>query len=302
MSTTQLAANETRRQLRYNYTLEERNAKATELVAALNRIDATNSELDRIKGDYKSRLSAIESESELLRGCVLSGYELRDYLCYWTFDEPRAGRKTLRKREGNEVVAEEDMTERDRQMVMEIIESQAMAEADERGLIPMLALANTKAWPTEITEIHLTEEQAHGYTDFDGGQVADWRERLAEIFVNYEAMGKPATIRTPDEAAQYARSLIDNTHDAELARMAEWLTTGPRAHLPGTEWLASEIMTYLDAVAQQQAMHAEAEKARQAEAKKKARAGRRASTSGTVSVASDEGTRDDAGSDSKNNL
>jgi hypothetical protein len=33
-----------------------------------------------------------------------------------------------------------------------------------------------------------------------------------------------------------------------------------------------------------------------------ARAGRKANSSGTVSVESDEGSRDDAGSDSKNNL
>jgi hypothetical protein len=46
----------------------------------------------------------------------------------------------------------------------------------------------------------------------------------------------------------------------------------------------------------------DAEKARQAAAKKAARAGRKANTSGTVDCPADEGSRDDAGSDSKNNL
>lgn len=300
MSTTALAANETRRQLRYNYTLEERNAKATDLVAALNRIDATNAELDRIKSDYKARLSAIESESELLRGCVLSGYELRDYLCFWTFDEPRPGRKTLRKREGNEVVAEEDMTERDRQMVMEIIDQQAAKESD--PVSPMrLALPAPKEWPTTVTEVILTEEQANAETFFSHNQTADWSERLREIFTDYE-MGEPAKIRTKDDAQRYVTSLIDNEHDAELGRMVEWMATGPRFNIPGIEWIASEIQTYLDGVEQQRIQQADAEKARQAAAKKAARTGRRANQSGTVSCAADEGSRDDAGADSKNNL
>lgn len=295
-----LAANETRRQLRYNYTLEERNAKATELVAALNRIDATNAELDRIKADYKSRLSAIESESELLRECVLSGYELREYLCYWTFDCPKAGRKTLRKREGGEIVAEEDMTERDRQMVMEIIEQQAAGDASTCSGI-RLALPAPKEWPTSPVEVTLTEEQANAECDFDAMQVADWKERLHEIFIAYE-MGSPATIRTKDEALRFVTSLIDLTPDAELQRIAEWLTTGPRFQIPGTEWVASEIQAYLDGIEQQAAIQRDAEKARQAEAKKKSRAGRKANTSGTVDCAADEGSRDDAGDDSKNNL
>ena len=107
---------------------------------------------------------------------------------------------------------------------------------------------------------------------------------------------------TKDEAQEVATSLIDNAPDAELGRMAEWLTTGPRANIPGTEWLASEITTYLDGVEQQEAIQRDAEKARKAEEKKKARAGRKANTSGTVDCPADEGSRDDAGSDSKNNL
>ena len=299
MSTTALAANETRRQLRSHYTLEERNAKALEMAMALNRIDSTNAELDHIKADYKARLSAIESEENRLRGCVTSGFEMRDYLCFWTFDEPKAGRKTLRKREGGEVVAEEDMTERDRQMVMEIIEQQSANEPTQQ--VERLALPAPKEWPTSPIEVILTEEQANAESFFSHLQTADWSERLREIFTDYE-MGEPAKIRTKDEAQRYVTSLIDNEHDAELGRMVEWLGTGPRFQIPGVEWVASEIQTYLDGVEQQRIQQADAEKARQAAAKKKARAGRKANQSGTVSVDSDDGSRDDTGADSKNNL
>jgi hypothetical protein len=75
-----------------------------------------------------------------------------------------------------------------------------------------------------------------------------------------------------------------------------------RAQIPGAEWIASEIQTYLDAVRQQDAMQADARKAAEAAAKKEARKGRRAAGSGTVEVAADEGSRDDFGPDSKNDL
>ncbi len=296
---TKLAANECLRQVRYNYPDAELIEKAKALSATLNHYAATENELARVKKDYGARIDVTQAQIDQLKECVQTGYEMREYVCFWEFDVPAPGRKTLRKREGGEIVTEEEMTQRDRQMVMDIIDAQAAAEPTPQ--VERLALPAPKEWPTAPIEVILTEEQANAESFFSHDQTADWSVRLREIFTDYK-MGEPAKIRTKDEAAEYAISLIENQPDAELQRMAEWLTTGPRANIPGTEWLASEIQTALDDVEQQRLMQADAEKARQAAAKKAARAGRKANSSGTVSVESDEGSRDDAGSDSKNNL
>jgi hypothetical protein len=291
---TALAANETRRQLRYNYTLEERNAKALEMAMALNRIDSTKAELDHIKADYKARLSAIESEENRLRGCVTSGFEMRDYLCFWTFDEPKAGRKTLRKREGGEVVAEEDMTERDRQMVMEIIEQQS-ANAD---VIPFLALPAPKEWPTDYREVafHPADAAAHCDDELTGEWCASFADWFFSIFVNCD---DDRTLHTADEAHHALETVVEEANDKTLVLFGRWIETTPCViKTPGAHWVSVRV------AAEIAKREAKAELARKlaAEAKKKARAGRKANTSGTVDCAADEGSRDDAGADSKNNL
>ncbi len=298
---TKLSANECLRQVRYNYDQTERIEKGFSLAESMNHFASTEEELARVKKDYANRLDGIQAQIDLFKECFTTGYEMREYVCFWEFDVPAPGRKTLRKREGGEIVTEEEMTQRDRQMVMDIIDAQAAAEPTAPVAGMRLALPAPKDWPTEVSEVNLTHGQVNAETDFSPDQTDTFNEFLREIFINYE-MGNPATIRTKEEAQEYATSLIDNQHDAELGRMAEWLTTGPRANIPGTEWLASEITTYLDGVEQQEAIQRDAEKARKAEEKKKARAGRKANTSGTVDCAADEGSRDDAGSDSKNNL
>lgn len=299
-----LAANEQRRQLRYNYTPDERITKAVELAEALNRIDTTTAELDRIKADYKARLAAIESQAELLRGCVTTGYEMREYLCRWSYDEPAKGRKTLRKTEGGEIVTVEDMTEHDRQMVMQIIDAEAAAAGAANPPVnrEKLALPPIPDWPASPGQVILTDEQAYQDTDYDDLQVADMLDHLREVFLAGDHSAATRCVRTRSEAADILGSIIDMTPDAQLQRLHEWLSTGPRVQIPGVDWMRTAIADYLDDIRQQEIRQAEAAKAAQAAAKKKARSGRRASSSGTVDVPSDEGTRDDAGSDSKNNL
>ncbi len=202
---TKLAANECLRQVRYKYDQAERIEKGVLLTEAMDHFASTEEELARVKKDYASRLDVVQAEIDQLKFCYKTGYEMREYVCFWEFDVPAPGRKTLRKREGGEIVTEEEMTQRDRQMVMDIIDAQAAGNAE---IVP-----------------------------FDG-----------------EVLALPAPA-------------VEATEEAQA-----------------------------------EAIQRDAEKARKAEEKKKARAGRRANQSGTVSVDSDEGSRDDAGADSKNNL
>ena len=128
-----LARNEKREQLRYNYTPTEREEKGRQLADALNRQSIEDANLDRIKADFKARLATIEEEVQSFKNSVLSGYELREYVCFWEYDVPGKGRKTLRRKEPPcDIVREEEMTDADRQTVIESIERQ-MAEQDEPG-------------------------------------------------------------------------------------------------------------------------------------------------------------------------
>ena len=124
-----LARNEQREQLRYCFTLDERRERGQRLADAHIKLKAVNEELDRVKADYKARISTIDNEITLLSTQVSTGYEMREYVCFYEYDQPEKGKKTLRRKEPPcDIVRVEEMTEADRQTVMDSIEKQA-AEA-----------------------------------------------------------------------------------------------------------------------------------------------------------------------------
>ena len=62
-----------------------------------NKMGQTNSDFDRVKSEFKSKLSASEARIVDLSNKVSTGYEMRDVRCLWAFDDPKAGKKTLRR-------------------------------------------------------------------------------------------------------------------------------------------------------------------------------------------------------------
>jgi hypothetical protein len=288
-----LAANECRRQVRYDYTKDERIQKAITLGESLDRYAATEAELSRIKKDYTARLDGIQAEVDGLNLAVRTGYELREYICYWTYDEPKQGRKTLRKREGGEIVAEEDMTERDRQMVMEIIDAQAAvgaaAQPGEKLALPAYTM------PASVEDVVLSEDQMMSF-DIDAGLCMAFSDVLFAVFVIDSESGD-ALRDEPSREAQLA-TLFAKRDTTWLTGFAVWLRENPRAAIPGTAWLADAVEAHLRG----EKIKADAAKAKEAAAKKDARTGRRAGASGTVEVDADEGSRDDYGPESKNDL
>lgn len=124
-----LARNECREQLRYNYTPDERREKGQHLADTHIRLGTVNDELDRIKADYKAKIQALEADISSLSNQVSSGYEMREYVCFWEYGNPEKGKKTLRRKEPPcDAVRTEEMTIADRQTVMDEIDKQA-AEA-----------------------------------------------------------------------------------------------------------------------------------------------------------------------------
>jgi hypothetical protein len=183
---TKLAANECLRQVRYNYPDAELIEKAKALSAQLNHYAATENELARVKKDYGARIDVVQAQIDQLKECVQTGYEMREYVCFWEFDVPAPGRKTLRKREGGEIVTEEEMTQRDRQMVMDIIDAQAAAEPTAPVAGMRLALPAPAEWPVSPGQVfHVTHSQEHSSAEsfFSREQVSDWCDLVDDIFV-----------------------------------------------------------------------------------------------------------------------
>ena len=147
-----LARNEKREQLRYNYTPDERREKGQQLADTHIRLGAVNDELDRIKSDYKAKTQTLEADITTLSTQVSTGYEMREYVCFYEYDQPEKGKKTLRRKEPPcDVVRVEEMTEADRQTVMDEIEKQA-AEAQPDGdgtIVPFTGQAS--AAPKNVT-------------------------------------------------------------------------------------------------------------------------------------------------------
>jgi hypothetical protein len=270
-----LAANECRRQVRYDYTPNERIAKATGLAESLNRYTATENEKKRIAKDYDARLDIIQAEIDQLNNSVLSGYELREYLCRWSYDEPTRGRKTLRKVEGGEIVAEEDMTERDRQMIIEIIDSQAAKGETTPG--EKLTLPMPKDWPETVEDLN------PGTISRDEDWIFDnIRDLLTDV---------DETILSREIAIEMMPNFLRSTPESELRMILDFIAAKGLSDCVGWSFIRVGIASYLDA-----------EKAKAAAKKAASKKGRKASSSGTVDIPADEGTRDDSGPDSKNNL
>lgn len=120
-----LARNEKRESLRYSYTPDERREKGQQLADTHIRLGSVTEELDRIKSDYKAKIQTHEAEISTLSTQVSTGYEMREYVCFYEYDQPEKGKKTLRRKEPPcDVVRVEEMTEADRQTVIESIEKQ----------------------------------------------------------------------------------------------------------------------------------------------------------------------------------
>ena len=141
---TALKRNECKRQCRYNYTSAERLEKGRALADEYNALGEVQADFDRIKKDYKAREETHETKIQSLAEQVRSGYELRETLCHFTYNEPKPGRKTLRRSDTMEIIGEEDMTGADTQAVMEEIDAEASGEPTMKNVTPFPALPSSE--------------------------------------------------------------------------------------------------------------------------------------------------------------
>jgi hypothetical protein len=87
--------NETSRILRVSFTDAQILELGRNLAEAHNENAQIESDFQRIKDEFKSKLSAVDALKVDLANKVSSGYEMKSVLCLWLMDSPTPGKKTL---------------------------------------------------------------------------------------------------------------------------------------------------------------------------------------------------------------
>lgn len=87
--------NETTRILRVSFTDAQILELGRNLAETHNENTQIETDFQRIKDEFKSKLSAVEARKIDLANKVSSGYEMKPVRCVWTMDHPKPGKKTL---------------------------------------------------------------------------------------------------------------------------------------------------------------------------------------------------------------
>jgi hypothetical protein len=72
-----------------------------------------------VRDDWKARISAVEARITSTAGRISRGYDIKETVCTVTFDCPETGMKTCHRDDTGERVWVREMTESDKQMVLE---------------------------------------------------------------------------------------------------------------------------------------------------------------------------------------
>jgi hypothetical protein len=95
MTTPAKNKNETFRTLRVLFTDPQRLELGIQLAEARNETTQIESDFQRVKDEFKSKLSAVDARVTDLSNKVSSGYEMKEVKCAWVMDYPKPGKKTL---------------------------------------------------------------------------------------------------------------------------------------------------------------------------------------------------------------
>lgn len=110
-----------KRRVKHILSREEKEEKSAKLIEDMRQFDTLNGELADIKADYKKQIAGIDSEISDARKALEFGHEQREVECEVTFF-PKIGKKEFRRLDTLDLVATEDMTDYDRQMVIPEVE------------------------------------------------------------------------------------------------------------------------------------------------------------------------------------
>lgn len=105
---------------RYQFNDKEKLVIGKELAETTTALSTIEGDKKRIVADFQAKLAAKEAEVQSLSNKLTSGYEHREMSCTQTFNDPKPGKKTIRRDDTLESVAVENMTQDDLQCKLPI--------------------------------------------------------------------------------------------------------------------------------------------------------------------------------------
>lgn len=107
---------------RIDLTPEELIECGRELASSQRELHEIADDFKGVRDEWKARISAVEARITTLANRIGRGYDIRPIPCMIVFDQPEAGVKTCYRKETGERVWVRDMTESDKQRVLDLQE------------------------------------------------------------------------------------------------------------------------------------------------------------------------------------
>lgn len=252
--------------LRVEFTRDEIVELALKQGEAFNELNRAEEDKKAVTAQLKAKCEGISARISEITGKLTSGFEYRVVPCEIRYDDPKPGLKTTYRLDTGATVNVDPMTLAERQ-----------AELDLNG-------KSSPAAPVLTVEMFdFTPEQVH-VDDFSEGSARDLADDYRRIFIDFED-----EIRGEEERRTEVQDLVSLRDNSELSELIDWIKAKRPAPLPG-----ADIALALIEAAKRDALTAAQQK------QSEERLAVRKVTPGTVEVPSDEGSRDDAGDETKN--
>jgi hypothetical protein len=101
-------------------TSDEEKAKGRELAALHTRLQVLESQKKAFNDEIKSKVAGTEANISTISQQISTGIEHRDVNCFWQYDRPTLGDKTLIREDTMEIVRIEEMTDDDKQAELDL--------------------------------------------------------------------------------------------------------------------------------------------------------------------------------------
>jgi len=109
---------------RVELTSEELIAAGRELASAQTEVRQLEDDFKGVRDEWKARISAVEARITTSANRIGRGYDLRPVECVVIYDQPDPGMKSCFRQDTSERVWVREMTESDRQMIIQFEEEQ----------------------------------------------------------------------------------------------------------------------------------------------------------------------------------
>ena len=125
----------TRESCRHILTTDQLLEAGRQLAETQNEVGQLEDDFKSVRDDWKARISAAEARVTTLSGRISRGYDMKETECTIYMDTPEAGLKACLRNDNGERVWIREMTESDKQLVLELDEQEA-EEAAQTGETP----------------------------------------------------------------------------------------------------------------------------------------------------------------------